>query len=239
MGSKVYRAIGVTLAATSAVLFVGLFVSAHAARYSSPSYNVDASILGNSFGGAGASTSYKLVSSGGESIIGNGSSGSYKLDEGYVAQLGSASTIQVTVGTATLTINTVIPGTSQSANYNVTTVTNQTGYSLAINQNQDLTSGSNTIPAVSGSIASPAAWSEGTTKGFGFSLVSGAGLPVKWGTGSNYAAIPGTSTTFYTSSGYTPSTNDVVGMRFRLDTANSQPTGSYTNSVTITGTTIP
>lgn len=96
-----------------------------------------------------------------------------------------------------------------------------------------------TIPAVSSSIASPAAWSEGTTKGLGFSLSAAPGLDGKWGSGANYAAFPLSPTTFYTRSGYTGGIKDVIALRARLDVTTAQYTGDYENTVTITGTIIP
>ena len=97
-----------------------------------------------------------------------------------------------------------------------------------------------TISAISGSIASPAAWSEGTTKGLGFSLSSATGgLDSKWGSGANYAAFPLSGTTFHTRSGYTGGTKDIVAMRARVDINASQAQGDYENTVTITGTIVP
>ncbi|MBC7746645.1 LamG domain-containing protein [Pedobacter sp.] len=138
-----------------------------------------------------------------------------------------------------LSLSTVTPGASQTINFDAITKASTTGYSLAISQNNNLTNGANTIPAVSGSIGSPAAWSEGATKGLGFTLVSGAGIPGSWGAGANYAALPGSAATFYTRSGATASVKDVLGLRLRLDVNASQVAGDYTNRMTITGTTIP
>lgn len=59
------------------------------------SYKIDASVIGNSFGGDASGGSYKLTGSGGESIIGQGSGGSYKLDSGYVAQLAGGNGISL------------------------------------------------------------------------------------------------------------------------------------------------
>jgi hypothetical protein len=138
-----------------------------------------------------------------------------------------------------LSLNSLIAGTSQTAGFDVISVTNQTGYNLAIQQNQNLTSGSDTISSVSGSIASPAAWSEGTTKGLGFTVVSAPDLPFAWNSGANYAALPSSATTFYTRSGYTAGTKDTVAMRLRADISAGQALGDYSNIMTITGTTTP
>ena len=78
--------IGVLLA-VFLVIAVGLLTTASAERFTGGSYIIDAGVVGNSFGGDTTGGSYKLTSSGGESIIGEGSGGSYKLNSGYVAQL--------------------------------------------------------------------------------------------------------------------------------------------------------
>lgn len=52
----------------------------------SPNYKLDAQVI-NNFGGESSSPSYKMVSSGGEAVIGNGAGGSYKLSAGYIQQL--------------------------------------------------------------------------------------------------------------------------------------------------------
>jgi len=102
-------------------------------------------------------------------------------------------------------------------------------------------SGGTAIPSVSSNISSPSAWVEGTTKGLGFTLFStnATAIPGSWGSGANYAAIPGSSTTFYSRTGYTGGSKDVLGMRLRLDVADNQDAGDYANRMTITGTMIP
>lgn len=70
------------------LIFMGsLFQYVSADRFSSASYIIDASVANNNTGGSAGSTSYKLVSSAGETVIGNGQAGSYKMGMGYVAQL--------------------------------------------------------------------------------------------------------------------------------------------------------
>lgn len=137
-----------------------------------------------------------------------------------------------------LSLNTITPGASNTAPYDAIVQTDTSGYNLAVNQNQDLTKGSDTIPAVSGSIASPVAWAEGTTKGLGFTLygTNATAIPGKWNSGSSYAAFPGTATTYYTRSGYTAGAKDYLNMRLRLDVAMSQISGTYTNTITTTAT---
>ncbi len=133
------------------------------------------------------------------------------------------------------------PGISKSANVDIFVQTDAPGYSLAIDQNNDLTSGSYTIPAISGSIGSPVSWSEGTTKGLGFSLygTNATGLPGTWNSGNSYAAFPNSTTTFYTRTGYTGGQKDKHNMRLRLDVPTTQAAATYENTMTITGTMTP
>ncbi|HWT39845.1 MAG TPA: LamG domain-containing protein [Dongiaceae bacterium] len=136
-----------------------------------------------------------------------------------------------------LTLQTILPGASNTANFTVTILTSGSSYSLAMNQNHDLQSGSNTIPAISGSITAPATWTEGTTKGLGFTLVNtnATAIPGKWSSGSAYAALPNSAATFYTRTG-TQSSTDYLNMQLRADATASQASGAYSNTMTVTGT---
>ncbi len=139
-----------------------------------------------------------------------------------------------------ITLGSVTPGSSNTALQDVIVRTDSGEYGIVLSQDHNLQKGAQTIPAISASIASPAAWSEGSTKGLGFTLMSAPGLDSKWGTGANYAAIPGSPTSFYTRNAHAGSdTIDVINGRLRLDTTTSQESGAYSNTVTYTGTTIP
>lgn len=142
---------------------------------------------------------------------------------------------------AGVSLNTITAGSSQTADIDASILTDAAGYNLAVSQNQNLTSGANTIPAVSGSIASPVTWSEGSTKGLGFTLVitTATAIPGSWASGNAYAAFPGSATTFYTRTGYGSGVKDRLTMRVRADVAASQAIGDYANTVTWTGTTAP
>ena len=133
----------------------------------------------------------------------------------------------------------IAPGVSQTSPFDAAVLTDAKAYSLAINQNQNLTKGADTISAVSGSIGSPVAWVEGTTKGLGFTLfgTNATAIPGTWNSGNSYAAFPGTATTFYNRTGQ--GTKDIVNMRLRLDVTTAQPAGTYTNVITTTGTMAP
>jgi hypothetical protein len=139
-------------------------------------------------------------------------------------------------------IGTVTPGISMAANYDAIVQTTASSYGLTVAQNHDLQSGTDTIPAIPGTIASPLTWSEGSTKGLGFTLtgstVSGS-VPAKWNSGSSYAAFPTTATSFYSRTGATGVTNDVLNLRIRADVTAVQAVGSYANTVTYTATTTP
>lgn len=135
----------------------------------------------------------------------------------------------------------ITPGASQTSPYDAIVVTDSpNGYTLAVNQNQNLTNGSYTIPPVGSSIASPGAWVEGSTKGLGFTLFDTNATPLdgKWGSGNAYAAFPGSAISYYTRVGK-PAGVDVLNMRLRLDVSAAQVAGPYTNVITTTGTMTP
>jgi hypothetical protein len=141
-----------------------------------------------------------------------------------------------------VSLNTITPGVSQTASFDSIIQTSSPGYTLAINQNNNLTrSGGGTIAGVSGSIAAPVSWNEGVTKGLGFTLygTNATAIPGLWGSGAGYAAIPGSATSFYNRNNFTGGGKDVLNMRLRLDTTASQAGGDYTNKMIITGTMKP
>jgi hypothetical protein len=140
-----------------------------------------------------------------------------------------------------LSFASITPGVSRTVDADVAIQTYAPGYNLAIAQNTNLTNGVQTISALTGggSIASPAAWSEGTTKGLGFSMVTAPGLPAKWNAGSSYAAVPGFSTTFYSRSGFSGGTKDLLSLRYRVDVPASAVAGDYDNQITYSVTVQP
>jgi hypothetical protein len=138
-------------------------------------------------------------------------------------------------------LGAIVPGASNTTLLDAIAQTDAAGYNLSVSQNQNLTSGGNTIPAVGGSIASPSAWNEGATHGLGFTLygTNASSVPAKWNSGNSYAAFPGASTSFYTRTGYTGGTKDYLNMRIRLDVPSTQAAASYQNTLTLTGTILP
>ncbi len=141
-----------------------------------------------------------------------------------------------------MSLGTVVPNISMTSDSDAIVRTTASGYGLTITQDHNLQSGANSIPAISGTIASPLTWSEGTTKGIGFTLtgstVAGS-IPAKWNSGNSYAAFPTSATSFYTRTGATGVANDVVSMRIRADVGAAQAPGNYTNTITYTATTTP
>lgn len=140
-----------------------------------------------------------------------------------------------------LAFNAITPGAPENVGADVNVLTDAAGYNIAFAQDGDLQNGADTISAVNngGTIDTPAAWVNGTTKGLGFTLNAAPGLPAKWGNGTNYAAIPGTTTSFFSRNGYGGGSKDIINMSYRVDVATSQPTGFYQNTVTYTATIIP
>lgn len=139
-----------------------------------------------------------------------------------------------------LSLGLLVPGASNSSDFDTIVKTTGSGYTLAINQDHGLQSGTNFIPSISADIASPVSWNEGTTKGLGFTVVSSTATApsASWSSGSAYAALPSTATSFYTRSG-TQSSSDVIAMRLRADVMTDQVSGNYTNQMIVTGTTNP
>lgn len=206
---------------------------AHGFSMSGSTYKLDDAAI-NSFGGAGSSANYGLISSGGEAFIGPGSSTTYRFNAGYVAQLDHS--IALSLDSLTKTIPAVTPETSQNASTTVSVFTDAAGYLLSARYDKPLThtvSTGTTIADNANSIASPGLWSEGSTKGFGFTLTSGSSLEAKWGTNPayKYAAFTTTDTTIHDQPSYINAYDNTV-VQYRLDVNSNQLAGSYRDVVT-------
>jgi hypothetical protein len=132
-----------------------------------------------------------------------------------------------------------LTGPSATSTADAIVRTNSAAYGLSVQQDHDLQSGANTIPAVGGSIAAPMTWAEGVTEGFGFTVTGAPTLDAKWGTGSKYAAFPSSVTSFYNTASHNSAQVDVVNLQMRLDVSNAQTSGAYANTIVYTGTTLP
>lgn len=230
----------ILLGSIAVVLAALLGTSVLANRYTSPNYIIDASNVGASIAAITEGGSYRMVASGGESIVGQGQGGSYRLDQGYVAQLPHS--LELLVSAPDVNIPVVIAGISQTGQVDLQVISTSPQYAIAIHQSGDLSGPGGTIPAVSASLASPGVWNEGTTKGLGMTVanMSFGSLPAKWSSGNAYAALPGTSSPLYSRTGIgVDGGSDTVTIRYRLDVTPDQESGDYTNNVTYTATWMP
>ncbi len=161
--------------------------------------------------------------------------GAGEITNDYLAAASSSS--------SAFTLPNIVPGASQTYTADAVVRTDAGGYSLYIEQNHNLlhSDAVTTVPAIGAGIASPAAWSEGTTKGLGFTLVSGTQVEVKWGTSPNYnfAAIPNTPTIFHSRIGLNGGLAEKSSIQYRADTTAAQKSGTYTNAVIYTATLKP
>jgi concanavalin A-like lectin/glucanase superfamily protein len=141
------------------------------------------------------------------------------------------------------TMPNVTPGSSTTYATDCVVRTDAGGYDLYIQEPDLLThsDGHTTIPAISSTIASPAAWVEGTTQGFGFTVTNGTQVEGKWGTSPNYdyAAVPSSATDFHSRDGFTQGLPETTSLQFRADTATSQKAGTYTATIIYTATLKP
>lgn len=149
-----------------------------------------------------------------------------------------------TVAFGNLTPGTPLKGSAGTATSVTTNTAN--GYTLAVSDaiaaaNSALlhTDAATRIADYAGTIAVPTSW---TGTGLGFSLYSGTNKDVKWGTGTTYddannkyAGVPETATTIMTKTGYSAGA-DTAGIGWEVDVANTQKTGGYSGSATLTVT---
>jgi hypothetical protein len=141
------------------------------------------------------------------------------------------------------TLPNITPGQSQTYTVDAIVRTGAGGYDLYVQRPTPLTHTDTvtTIPDISGTIASPAAWTEGTTKGFGFTLTAGTQVEAKYGTNPNYnyAALPSGSTIFHSRTGLNGGIPEVTTIQYRADTTTTQKQGTYSTQVIYTATTKP
>ncbi|QQR52234.1 LamG domain-containing protein [bacterium] len=141
------------------------------------------------------------------------------------------------------TLPDIVPGTSQTYLADAIVRTEAPGYDLYMNKTAPLThtDTTTTIPDISSSISSPAAWSEGTTKGVGFTLTAGTQLSGAWGTNPNYmyAAIPSTSELYHTRTGENGGVAEVTTIQYRADTLSTQKQGLYKTTIIYSATAKP
>ncbi len=140
------------------------------------------------------------------------------------------------------TLPNVTPGTSTTYSADAVIRTDAPGYNLFMQATSLLTHTDTitTIPMMSGTVASPTAWVEGTTKGLGFSVTSGTQVEAKWGTGPyNYAGVPLSATGYHARVGLNGGVPEKTTVQFRADTLSSQRSGTYATTVVYTATMKP
>ncbi len=141
------------------------------------------------------------------------------------------------------TLPDITPGQSQTYAADAVVKTDAGGYDLYIQAPKALThtDGSTTIPAIASTIASPAVWTEGTTKGLGFTLTAGTSLEAKWGTNPNYdyAALPAAATIYHSRTGLNGAIPELTTIQYRADTTPSQKQGTYSTAIIYTATVRP
>ena len=138
----------------------------------------------------------------------------------------------------------LLAGTSSIYSADAVVQTDAAGYDLNLQAITLLThtDATTTIPMISATIASPAAWSEGTTTGLGFTITSGTQVEAKWGIGPssyNYAGVPLTATTFHSRVGVNGGFPEKTSVQYRVDANPGQKSGNYSAVLVYTATLKP
>lgn len=164
-------------------------------------------------------------------------------DTTVTSTIGSVMSLFTTSGTVTLNATPTAGGVQTTASDTVTISTNNSaGYSLSLAEttaSSSLTSGGNTIPATTGTQASPVALTANRwgyrvdgTGGFGAgptSPISNAAIGTV-----TYAAVPATASPNTIKTTAATATNDTTTVWYSVAVNTATPTGTYTNSVTYT-----
>ncbi len=163
------------------------------------------------------------------------------------SSIGSVISVFTSSGTVALNATPTASGV-QTINNDVITVStnNAAGYTLKLAETTAsgaLVSGGNSVPATSGTFASPVAQSVNTwgyrvdgAGSFGAGPTSAATNAVISGT-IKFAAVPASGSPDTIKSTATTATNDTTNVWYGVAVNTSTPSGSYTNSVTYTAVT--
>lgn len=138
---------------------------------------------------------------------------------------------------ASVSLGSLLPGASNTVDATVSVTTNQSpGYELFVATDGLLRSGALNIPGLAtGTVGTPLPWSG---SGFGMTVLNGPGSDdvSRWGSGANWALLPGSSTSMY-DSGALATGSDLttqVDVRFRVDVPAAQTAASYSMTTTFT-----
>jgi hypothetical protein len=218
------------------IILVGIVVVFPTAVFAmgSTNYKINADVIGVG-GGLGSSSSYKLFDTAGEPVIGIGQSTNYNMKAGFAYMINYS--LSFLVDSNTVDLGTVTPGSSATGQSTLTVTTDSWGgYDMLISENHPPlhTNATTTIADYACPIATPCVWSG---NGFGFTVKSGTGVDVKWGTVPNYkyAGIPSVDAIFHSKTGYT-SGGDMTVVGYKVAPPSTQRSGVYSNILTYTAT---
>lgn len=164
-------------------------------------------------------------------------------DTTVTSTIGSVMSLFTTSGTVTLNATPTSGGVQTTASDTVTISTNNTaGYTLQLAETTAataLTSGSNTIPATSGTQASPTAltanqWGYRVDGAGGFGAGPTSALSSAAIGSVTYAGVPVTASPNTIKTTATTATNNTTTVWYSVAVNTATPTGTYTNSVTYT-----
>jgi len=214
------------------LIFIFLLFPFLCSAAASENYKIDADVIG--IGGAlGSSESYKLTDTLGEPVIGIGTSESYKTKAGFWYMTGTS--LSLVVDSNTKNLGNINPGTPIDADSTLSVTSDSWGgYDLLAREDKKMTHTdlTTTIDDYSCPISLPCLW---TGTGLGFTVKSGTGVEVKWGTSPNfkYAAFPLADTIFHEKTGYSSGADNTV-VQYKVDTPGTQKSGVYSNIITYT-----
>ena len=197
-------------------------------------YNISIDNVGFAGGEESSDSTYNLSDTIGTPLVGLGTSTNYKTQDGFWYMVNN--TLALELDSNTKNLGTVTPGSPNTASTTVTVTTDAPGgYELLIKEDQQMThvdDGTTTIMDYAGTIDTPTTWAD---TGLGFTVTSGSGVDVKWGTSpnNNYAGMPVINTVFHDKTGYT-SGGDDTDVEYKVDVLSTQKSGTYTNTITYT-----
>ena len=160
------------------------------------------------------------------------------------SQISSVLSVFTSSGTVNINALPTASGVQTIANDTVTISTNDTaGYTLKVAEttaSSALVSGGNSIPAITGSLASPVAETANTwgyrvdgIGGFGAGPTTGASNAAISGT-IKFAPVPATASPDTIKATATTASNDTTSVWYGVAVNTNTPSGTYTNSVTYT-----
>lgn len=202
------------------------------AKMESESFKINADVVGIG-GDLGSSESYVLTDTVGETIIGPSNSENYGAQQGFWQMIGTE--ISLSIDSNTVDLGLVNPANSAEGQSVLSVITDAWGgYDLYINENHPLLHNDavTEIEDISCEISSPCLWSG---YGFGFTVKSGTGVDIKWGSSPNYkyAKVPLTATNFHNKTGY-KSGIDETAVGYKVVPKPTQKSGRYSNIIVYT-----